>query len=76
LFIAFADAKSWRQFNRWFVIMKVGDFTWSANGLSRLFVTIAAACAELERDRIRQRITQVKRDQKAREARPIRGVQG
>jgi len=56
--------------------MKVGDFTWSANGLSRLFVTIAAACAELERDRIRQRITQVKRDQKAREARPIRGVQG
>ena len=36
------------------------------NGLSRLFMTIAAAFAELERDRIRERITQVKRDQKAR----------
>jgi DNA invertase Pin-like site-specific DNA recombinase len=29
-------------------------------------MTIAAAFAELERDRIRERITQVKRDQKAR----------
>jgi DNA invertase Pin-like site-specific DNA recombinase len=35
-------------------------------GLSRLFMTIAGAFAELERDRIRERITQVKRDQKAR----------
>jgi len=38
----------------------------AGNGLSRLFMTIAAAFAELERDRIRERITQVKRDQKAR----------
>ncbi len=38
----------------------------AVNGLSRLFMTIAAAFAELERDRIRERITQVKRDQKAR----------
>ena len=36
----------------------------AGNGLSRLFMTIAAAFAELERDRIRERITQVKRDQK------------
>ena len=36
----------------------------AGNGLSRLFMTIAAAFAE--RDRIRERITQVKRDQKAR----------
>jgi DNA invertase Pin-like site-specific DNA recombinase len=38
----------------------------AGNGLSRLFMTIAAAFAELERDRIRERIIQVKRDQKAR----------
>jgi DNA invertase Pin-like site-specific DNA recombinase len=38
----------------------------SGNGLSKLFLTIAAAFAEAERDRIRERITQVKRDQKAR----------
>ena len=38
----------------------------AGNGLSRLFMTIAAAFAELERDRIRERITQVKRDQKVR----------
>jgi len=38
----------------------------AGNGLSRLFMMIAAAFAELERDRIRERITQVKRDQKAR----------
>jgi DNA invertase Pin-like site-specific DNA recombinase len=38
----------------------------AGNGLSRLYMTIAAAFAELERDRIRERITQVKRDQKAR----------
>jgi len=37
----------------------------AGNGLSWLFMTIAAAFAELERDRIRERITQVKRDQKA-----------
>jgi len=38
----------------------------AGNGLSKLFLTIAAAFAEAERDRIRERITQVKRDQKAR----------
>jgi len=34
--------------------------------LSKLFLTIAAAFAEAERDRIRERISQVKADQKAR----------
>jgi putative DNA-invertase from lambdoid prophage Rac len=38
----------------------------SGNGLSKLFLTIAAAFAEAERDRIRERIGQVKADQKAR----------
>jgi putative DNA-invertase from lambdoid prophage Rac len=38
----------------------------SGNGLSRLFLTIAAAFAEAERDRIRERVTQTKHDQKAR----------
>jgi len=38
----------------------------AGNGLSRLFMTIAAAFAELERDRIQERISQVKRDQRAR----------
>jgi DNA invertase Pin-like site-specific DNA recombinase len=38
----------------------------SGNGLSRLFLTIAAAFAEAERDRIRERISQVKADQRAR----------
>ena len=38
----------------------------AGNGLSKLFLTIAAAFAEAERDRIRERITQVKQDQKAR----------
>jgi putative DNA-invertase from lambdoid prophage Rac len=38
----------------------------SGNGLSKLFQTIAAAFAEAERDRIRERIGQVKADQKAR----------
>src|SRR5262249_5692649 len=38
----------------------------AGNGMSRLFMTIAAAFAELERDRIRERISQVKADQKAR----------
>jgi putative DNA-invertase from lambdoid prophage Rac len=38
----------------------------AGNGLSKLFLTIAAAFAEAERDRIRERITQEKRDQKAR----------
>jgi putative DNA-invertase from lambdoid prophage Rac len=38
----------------------------SGNGLSKLFLTIAAAFAEAERDRIRERISQVKADQRAR----------
>jgi putative DNA-invertase from lambdoid prophage Rac len=38
----------------------------AGNGLSRLFLTIAAAFAEAERDRIRERIVTVKRDQKER----------
>jgi putative DNA-invertase from lambdoid prophage Rac len=38
----------------------------SGNGLSKLFLTIAAAFAEAERDRIRERVTQTKMDQKAR----------
>ena len=37
----------------------------AGNGLSKLFLTIAAAFAEAERDRIRERIGQVKADQKA-----------
>jgi putative DNA-invertase from lambdoid prophage Rac len=36
------------------------------NGMSKLFLTIAAAFTEAERDRIRERIGQVKADQKAR----------
>jgi putative DNA-invertase from lambdoid prophage Rac len=38
----------------------------AGNGLSKLFLTIAAAFAEAERDRIRERIGQVKADQRAR----------
>ena len=41
----------------------------SGNGLSKLFLTIAAAFAEAERDRIRERVGQVKADQKG--ARPL-----
>ena len=40
--------------------------TISGNGISKLFLTIAAAFAEAERDRIRERIGQVKADQRAR----------
>lgn len=38
----------------------------SGNGLSKVFFTIAAAFAEAERDRIRERVQQVKKDQKDR----------
>jgi putative DNA-invertase from lambdoid prophage Rac len=38
----------------------------AGNGVSKLFLTIAAAFAEAERDRIRERIGQAKADQKAR----------
>ena len=39
-----------------------GDVT--SNGVSRLVFTILSAVAEAERDRIRERISDVKRDQK------------
>ena len=42
----------------------VGDVT--DNGISKLVFTILSAVAEAERDRIRERITTVKADQKAR----------
>src|SRR3954463_15314886 len=38
----------------------------AGNGLSKLFLTIAAAFAEAERDRIRERVSQVKADQRVR----------
>jgi putative DNA-invertase from lambdoid prophage Rac len=38
----------------------------AGNGMSKLFLTIAAAFAEAERDRIRERVSQVKADQRAR----------
>jgi DNA invertase Pin-like site-specific DNA recombinase len=38
----------------------------SGNGLSKLFLIIAAAFAEAERDRIKERVSQSKADQKAR----------
>ena len=38
----------------------------AGNGISKLFLTIAAAFAEAERDRIRERVSQTKADQKAR----------
>lgn len=36
----------------------------AANGLSKLFLTVASAFAEAERDRIRERVAQVKADQR------------
>jgi putative DNA-invertase from lambdoid prophage Rac len=41
-----------------------GDVT--GNGISKLVFTILSAVAEAERDRIRERVTQVKRDQRQR----------
>lgn len=38
----------------------------AGNGMGKLFLTIAAAFAEAERDRIRERISTVKRDQRGR----------
>jgi putative DNA-invertase from lambdoid prophage Rac len=38
----------------------------SSNGISKLVFTILSAVAEAERDRIRERVTEVKRDQRAR----------
>ena len=38
----------------------------AGNGLSKLFLTIAAAFAEAERDRIRERVSQAKADQRQR----------
>lgn len=37
----------------------------AANGLSKLFLTVASAFAEAERDRIRERVAQVKADQRS-----------
>ena len=48
-----------------------GDVT--GNGISRLVFTILSAVAEAERDRIRERITDVKRDQK-RQGRYLGGI--
>lgn len=42
----------------------LGEIT--GNGMAKAFLTIAAAFAELERDQTRERVTTVKRDQKAR----------
>jgi putative DNA-invertase from lambdoid prophage Rac len=44
------------------------DLGIAGNGISKLFLTIAAAFAEAERDRIRERIGQAKADQKSRGA--------
>ena len=44
--------------------MRSGDTT--GNGVSKLVFTILSAVAEAERDRTRERITDVKRDQKSR----------
>ena len=38
----------------------------TGNGVSKLLFTILSAVAEAERDRIRERITDVKRDQRQR----------
>jgi putative DNA-invertase from lambdoid prophage Rac len=49
--------------------VKLSDRPWgdiAGNGLSKLFLTIAAAFAEAERDRIRERVGQSKADQKRR----------
>jgi DNA invertase Pin-like site-specific DNA recombinase len=48
-----------------------GDVT--SNGISKLVFTILSAVAEAERDRIRERITDVKRDQK-RQGRYLGGI--
>jgi DNA invertase Pin-like site-specific DNA recombinase len=46
------------------VLLDIGDV--SGNGVSELFLTIMAAVAKFERDRIRERITEAKRDQRQR----------
>jgi DNA invertase Pin-like site-specific DNA recombinase len=46
----------------------------SGNGLSKLFLTIAASFAEAERDRIRERTGQVKAEQKARGVTSVAGA--
>ena len=52
---------AWRALH----LLDLGGDT-AGNGISKLFLTIAAAFAEAERDRIRERIGQAKADQKAR----------
>lgn len=45
------------------VLLDIGEVT---NGISKLFLTISAAFAEAERDRIRERVGAMKKDQKER----------
>jgi len=45
-------------------LLDLGDVT--GNGMAKAFLTMASAFAELERDMIRERVTTVKRDQRAR----------
>lgn len=45
------------------VLLDLGEVT---NGLSKLFLTISAAFAEAERDRIRERVSAMKKDQRER----------
>jgi len=46
-----------------------GDVT--GNGISKLLFAILSAVAEAERDRIRERVTRVKRDQRQRNQCPV-----
>lgn len=46
------------------IIDSLGDIT--GNGMAKAFLTIAAAFAELERDTIKQRVTETKADQRSR----------
>lgn len=45
------------------VLLDLGEVS---NGLAKMFLTVAAAFAEAERDRIRERVTDMKRDQRER----------
>jgi len=48
------------------ILLDLGHEDVSSNGMSKTFLTIAAAFAEAERDRIRERVSQSKADQKSR----------
>jgi DNA invertase Pin-like site-specific DNA recombinase len=62
---ALQTVERFKQFGISLVLLDLGGDI-SANGLSKLFLTIAAAFAEAERDRIRERVAGTKADQKAR----------